>query len=1675
MDAQGELASMRALHQDLVALEDTQLRNIDKLLDEIRAHVQAFRKLLDRPPKSDTSRKQIKSGTIQIEDSEYAVNQEFQEEAIELADALQLDEVQSAKLLLDSQEDAELLGRSSILSAVVAFHERRLFMLESLRILFRSLGSPDCEGQLRHALLDVLGDILEIKDGPARNSSLYTRKCLTAMADIERWIRDLDERYQGTLALGQPVADEFEDIMSIQRSSLGQQHESLAAIVTFLVKGSYTTVDDFLKLLEYLPTIERWSQATVHYVPVMAAFTSHYGSSDHGGSLREARMLHKRIMDAREASSWALHDLQAAMITWWLAEYSGWYLEQQLGSPIQGADLESEARGRSEAFFHALKDGAFHCTLSICSQAYTDDSYDPARMGMTQYLLQDTHELSVELAGKNPLFRDLLLEQLEPFVDSFISNMPDTLRQFQSSEDDQRKRILGAAPSAARSTIFEQDLHLERFLAIIAYTFDKRTEAAEMFWADPDSNLYGFLQWASKRQSTPRVGAFCEMLRAISWGEECATAAHHFLLDDSTTTTRIRRSSSLSWSQLLSELTLYASKVRDNPTSGRPPIRYGGKPNAGDIGEPESPLMLECYLRLMAHICTESSIARSWLTTHETFNVVSVLITLADMTVPPRLQGCALATIRAILTKKAPELSAGVWNAVDQWASNPTPSVLATSRSGKPSTPRMCMEEITFETLSKTYDQANEFVSLLQVLVSPSMGDIGLHDALPFPEQLGTSYRMAGIEPYVDFVFGKVLVSTVPLLEDALQSRSLTNSILNFAATCLSTFNENLVILANKSAVSVDTAIEASSLSAYARLHPFSRVMEWMFNDRVLAALFASARQDIDEVASASPNSPLILMLLRAIEVMNRVMDLQSTYFEIVRPIVKLQSNGHRPAILNPTLASFEDSVVSYSTLIVDLALYSGLGNQELAMNSLRLLEKLACSRRLNAFSAAASRQQPSGNRLVAALEQNGDLERVRTSFILAMQYDDRELELGPTAPGYTIKTVMLDFLSHCLTSLSDRPNLAHAILGFACTGSTLSIEPDGAFAKRTSLFHSIIRLSAEYPEGSDGGIEAWSSSIRYKATQILSVLRSFPLTHVLTMIELRAVDFLFAMFLRQAPFTPETVLDGLSILDERFIYANSAVVAKHYFYQRSFLLEYASSELRLVAAEGSPTLKARILSTIFGSTAMPDGAQLPNVSIFDLLDFLSFDFPHPILSPLTKIFTDVDFTNVLDLENDHGAEASQLQMVEQLLALRLNEYRKNTYLEDPQEQEKALLDAEGFLAFVRARKHIRALEAVRLGILQAWSNLLTLAVGHCDLDQGGRASLILQALQAVTPKLERYATDNAPEAIVLAKLVQALLFQVDFRSSVSSDRARGGGMVDDRLFHVFRTAVRAINVADGDVNLREVLYSICFRYLTGIAESDNTTPRQYNVTQTIKTSGKKFIDVICDDAYGGSGTCRASAVLFLDALAATAKAEKSDYVIESLTRTNFIIVLVETIRDIPKELKDAEAQDVPLLLSYYSAKLALLLTISQTRPGATQVMNADLFPAVRDSGLFAADPDLAFNSPTALTKYYTLLLAVVRVIAAVVLARGPQNHQTIDTVKAFLHEHRALVVAVFKRHARIGLAGESVNGGGAEGKGMERDVEELVELFVVLMTATGFLEDEDKKEVKRSRRLVFS
>lgn len=93
---------------------------------------------------------------------------------------------------------------------------------------------------------------------------------------------------------------------------------------------------------------------------------------------------------------------------------------------------------------------------------------------------------------------------------------------------------------------------------------------------------------------------------------------------------------------------------------------------------------------------------------------------------------------------------------------------------------------------------------------------------------------------------------------------------------------------------------------------------------------------------------------------------------------------------------------------------------------------------------------------------------------------------------------------------------------------------------------------------------------------------------------------------------------------------------------------------------------------------------------------------------------------------------------------------------------------------------------------------------------------------------------------------------------------------------------------------------------------------------------------------------------------------------------------------------------------------------------------------------------NLEIDNPEALAKYYRLILSIARVITSVVISRGSQNEQTIESAKVFLTENRPLVVSVFKQQARIG--GVSFEDAGV-------DIEELVELFMLLIAMTGFLD----------------
>lgn len=1661
MAEEDSLAALQGLHRDLCAHIDLQLPVLERLVQNLELHLEEFKTLLDKKPKNDASRRLLAGGKITIDDAEYAINDDFKQQTLELADALDLDEVDAAALFMGASGEAKELDRSQLQTAVIRFHRRREYILLCLRILMKTAldngegGETEVEGLpiMQRAVQMILG-----VDGAVNlvNAYGYWNKCLASMSSVEKWLQQIMERVQSTQVVGQVPLPGFVEIMDFQRQSLTRQHENLSAICTHMIKAGYVNLDNYKALLAKAKTLDRHDIITIHYVPMIIRLTG-WTATESNVMLKDARALHDSLMAERDSNSWALRNLHAATLAWWLAEYSGRYVDPNGQDPsLRGVDLKAEADARSDQFIRTLNDGAFHFMLSFSQDVRPTRWYDPQKTSMLSTLLQDTAMLSSESAQPEDFFKVLIMEQLQTFVDSFITHMPDTLRKLKVEEDDQRRRL---QLQFQRST-GEYPLHLERFMVVVAYAFDGFPDAAGDFWNDKESNLYGFLQWAAKRQPTPRIAMFCEMLRAISTDQDNADSAHKFLLEEGASSTgKIRRTSSLSYTHIFNELVEFDRDIHEPKKAIQVGIFAQSQTPADQIVEPESATMLESYLRLLAHLCRHSFAARQWILDLKEYNYLGICFGLCTDKVESGLRAAAYDALSALLVGKDVSRASIIWNALDDW------TVSGFYVASKPSSAMISMPREDFwATLADGYDESIAFVRFLHALVEPYPDSEGLNDGLPFPENLGSSRRMPGVESYVDFVMQQVFAERSQEVLDPLQRNVMRWTCLRFIVTCLSTFNENLVVFANKSSIPVDAIIDSSSLAAYVSMHPFTRVMEWLFNDKVLKALFAASHHDVSEVDAAPSDSPLVQTLMLSIEVMDQVMKLQATYLDIVRPVLKQQPSAQGSPVSNLSLASFEDAILNNLQIVVDLGLYCGTGHEALTIASLQLLQKFASSRKL-AVSPAGFGQRSGRSKIVGILERDNEAERIARSLHGLMHFSGEELEAGEDASGYIVKLRVLEFLNSCLAAVSTRPTIAHILLGFSCESTTVRIAEDGLWSNGQALFHAILLLAVEYPDSDGEQFLAWRSELKTRCWDVLQKLWRSPLTSAIVMEELRENELLFIEATRLTPINVDVPWEGMSLAQglellaagdySEFFSGPPALALQSFLQRRAAFLDYESRELRLTIKENMPTMKSRIQSLLLGTTIRPGEDPMPNPNIFDLFDFIEFIYPERALPDQHRFFEGVNLASCQ--EEKDGSLLYSLPLLQQLILLKMKYWRRDGLITDELQEADLAQQADLLLAVFADWNRRTQLNRHHKIILQSWVQVLMVTVHSCEFEDGARASFILQTLQVILPKLEQSYNADVFTALQLASLAEALIQRVDFTSTAFD---KTGDFSNDRLSQLFRAALTGVYSPVSSPELREYCYQICFRYIHGtLDKATPNSPLGRHTLNAIKNGGSHLLEIICDDAYSGQGTCRISALLLLNALVAVATRQQSKYILETFVSLNFIGVLVDNIKHIPEELRAAAAPQVPTLLSYYDASLALLLRICQSRLGAAYVLNAGLFPATRDSQIFAVDPDigLEFDNPNALKKYYELMLSMLRVINAAVIARGRQNDQTVFQAREFLKENRHSMVAVFKR---------SVNVGGGDKVETQQDLVDLVDCWTVLVDITGFLQVSLKLDV---------
>ncbi|KAK5938321.1 hypothetical protein PMZ80_009291 [Knufia obscura] len=1688
------LERLQGLHADLIAHSQKSLSNIDRLWQELHDSIQDFKTLLDQTKSTDAEAKAFREGKIEVAGQEYAINEEFRQLSVAIGTALGISEEHAGRLIIQTQASGSEDEQATIADVVQKYHDRRDYLLQDLRLALQQSEDLDLEEDARAGYKEVVETILDTKNGVIANGSAFARKCMQAMGDIEARQITLNEQIQSKAILSQARGEAFYRTLEFQRSSLFKQHEALGAILALLFRGNHTISEDLRKLHERAQKWQRLDFSWIHYLPAFAAAFQRYGSPEgNSAQSQEAVQLNKLLIaKTPDDPNGPYRPLAATLEMWWTAEYSGFWRDN--------AAPDSDAATRTATMKKALDDGALEFMLSICTNMKSDPWQQSARHELVEMLLDGSN---ISFDGVDPTssyFLTMMMEAYEAFADAWITNMPDSIRKLKSDEDDQRLKQITASSVDGVLQPPPRDqgvrLHLEAFLVVIAFAYENRPEAAEQWWEDPDGNLYGFLHWASRRQTVPRVSAFCEMLCAVSELSENAHAAHRFLLDDAAPVPSIRgkKLPSLNYQQIFAELDFYSKKVHEKAQQSQTiKSRQQSEP---ELNEAESPIMLSCYLRLLAHLFRQTLHARDYVLNLQGVDLPKSLLHLSSGPIPSFLRAGIFAFFEALLTDKEWNTSRRMWFTIDEWASTNHDRAISTTGDKQPP-PTTAALQNTLSAIAASYNHYDAFLKLLVALVDPLPEISG--QPIPFPPDLGSNYRFPGVVPYVDLVCGQFTVKNLQSWVEDGNSHGYIRIIacIDFMLACLNGFNENYVTALDRSSGTTNDEIY---YQMYSQRHPFARVMQWVFSTSLNKCLMELLHQPKEVVETTDLDDPKIINLQRAVELLNSIMSLQPTYFDLIKP--KKVNDGYR-IIQFSGITAIEDSIIGRPELLLDICRYAASDHVQLSLQSLELLQKLSESARFQNHLFDETKRDRTGRHMIEMMGPTGEAQLKHISSALAAHFaiDDRELEHGSQADGYLLKDGILSFFNACLATQSESPNIAHLLLGFERIGNRLGFTSE--FDQGTSMFDALAGLSTNYPDALEGNLLSWLLHTKAETICVLKHLWSFSVSSDLAMVQLRRMGFLTQQLSRQSTVAQNSLWDGMSIVAPDFYFRTSAEAFTDFLSFRRHLYDYVTREIQSVATVNIKALQEKYLGTFQGKTIGEDGVPTNHSTIYELFDFAELDTrePEALLFPRLEFLNDIDFDAY---EKDQLYEIDKVQVVLNRRCAQIVDYFRDA--NRPVDEDALHNEADYMVGLLQARNRHVLTRVERIYCLRSYVDMIVSIVDCCPMESATKTQFILHMLQLILPKLDTYLSDGAPEAVELTRMADTLLYALSNIETASSTKTqtRIDITVAEKLFQLFRICVEGVPLSATNPDLRAVLYSICAQYLTRIVSSpasntDSSKKARSNAMDTIRSAGSQVITILSDDADDGLDTCRLNALNLLSQLVSVARSQNSNLIIESFIKSNILEVLLDPIKNIAEEFSITEPNNRTYLLVLFEARTHLLLQVSRTRPGASALLDANLVQTLRDSALFSADPDLGFDlnladpaalmntahtnarstngagQKTALVTYFTLLSTCLRLLLSTFLSFGPENEKMIYLVRTFLADYRGNMVGVFKRAAGLNLASQTnvaaslgVWGPGvtlsASDRELRKVVDECLKTYTGLAVGSGFLEFEDER-----------
>lgn len=568
-----------------------------------------FLKILLVPPKNETSRKLLDDESkthVLSSGDEVKFNREFIEIAAFVSSDFQLDELEAADIVYQSQCLSFQKGLKLRESARLLFLQRYQYILNCLGFIIST--------KKLHLLLDNQSDYNTFFDTIIQSfDKIYEILSIT---------NDLIDKQKVTDNIN---SISFIDSITFTKSELFQIHELLSQILYSLIDNyieKYQPLKIYTKLIDHInKSLSDEDILILHYFPSLFKITTSPSDDSSVGELY-SHMTLKINNDYKQVSSEdelidttksTIRGYELVVYLFFLTKFIGWCKIQP--SRTSKYDFKTDILLYIEKLINY---GVMERILSYTSESttmITRDSLEWRNLYDFRSLLQRVcprlHPVKFEYpsaqelintASSRPGFENvcrlgdtssltissnfnelLLIPFFHHFFTDFISNAAIVLTSLRDSEEDfllssiNKKQIefdkdekKMEANNQSPDTLDLDEIatrsELERFYLAFTYTYNNRPELCASFWSDECfSDTTGLISWGLSNNSSPLITAtFCLLLGSLSCGgSDAATKMWDFLISNHNATLKKNDFSIISIDSIIDSLIYYIDSLNE--------------------------------------------------------------------------------------------------------------------------------------------------------------------------------------------------------------------------------------------------------------------------------------------------------------------------------------------------------------------------------------------------------------------------------------------------------------------------------------------------------------------------------------------------------------------------------------------------------------------------------------------------------------------------------------------------------------------------------------------------------------------------------------------------------------------------------------------------------------------------------------------------------------------------------------------------------------------------------------------------------------------------------------------------------------------------------------------------------------------------------------------------------